>query len=331
MRAESSAISPIKSYIGRFCAIDIGTVTCRMLIADANLVSDGAISLSELSKQYQIVNLGEGVDATRRLSSAALSRTESALKEFIEVREVFNTSEHPIINTTCMATSASRDAKNSQEFENMMNDLGLELSIISGKKEASLSFAGASSSFPGEKVVVVDVGGGSTEVTSGIGGQEIEYSHSFDIGSRRITERFWDGYPCSKSHLEKARDWTAQVLASLPANIGMDARLIAVAGTATSVVTIDKKMREYDANEVNGTRINLQTLKAIEGHLASLDSEQLEEVVGLDPRRGPVIVGGLIILEEVMDALRVNTYTASESDILEGIVMYNAKQYISSN
>lgn len=330
MRTNHISASTENAYIGRFCAIDIGTVTCRMLIADAYLASNKAILVEDLDKQYEIVNLGEGVDATQRLSSSALSRTARTLERYIDIRESFNTQANPILSTMCVATSATRDAQNSHEFVDIMSDLGLELSIISGAQEAALSFSGASSSFVGEKVVVIDVGGGSTEVVAGIGGEEIEFSHSFDIGSRRMTERFWDGYPCSEGQLAKARDWAARIFASISNGIGEGSRLIAVAGTATSVVTIDKQMREYDASIVNGAQIDASTLNTIVKHLESLDLLELEEVVGLDPKRAPVIVGGMIILQEAMSALRINAFTASESDILEGIVMYNAKQYIAS-
>lgn len=330
MQANRISAPSEKAYIGRFCAIDIGTVTCRMLIADAYLAANNSVFVKDLDKQYEIVNLGEGVDATKRLSSNALSRTKQTLEKYIDVRESFNTQERPVINTMCVATSATRDAQNSHEFVNIMNDLGLELTIVSGSQEASLSFSGASSSFVGEKVVVIDVGGGSTEIVAGIGGDKIEFSHSFDIGSRRMTERFWDDYPCSKDQLAKARDWAARIFAGIPSDIGEGSRLIAVAGTATSVVTIDKQMREYDANIVNGAEVDANALANIENRLESFDLLHLEEVVGLDPRRAPVIVGGMIILQEAMKALHSNAFTASESDILEGIVMYNAKQYIAS-
>lgn len=332
MASNSRSLHSDKTYIGRFCAIDIGTVTCRMLIADAYESGDGAISIFELDKQYEVVNLGEGVDSTRRLSSEALARTERALRKFVEVRSAFDMEGAPVISTMAVATSATRDAENSHEFTNLMDKLGIGLNVISGQQEASFSFAGASHAYQGEKVVIVDVGGGSTEVVAGIAGGEIGYSRSFDIGSRRITERFWDGYPCSPERIDDARHWAQEVFSEIPTEVNcVGGRMIAVAGTATSVVTIHLGMHIYDAEMVNGAVVGLDELEAVEKGLASLDLEGIENTVGLDPRRAPVIVGGMIILEEAMKALRASAYTASESDILEGIVMYNASQYIASN
>lgn len=332
MTANPKSSNSDRTYIGRFCAIDIGTVTCRMLIADAYESADGAISIFELDKQYEVVNLGEGVDSTRRLSSEALARTERALRKFVEVRSAFDMEGAPVVATMAVATSATRDAENSHEFTNLMDQLGIRLDVISGQQEASFSFAGASHAYQGEKVVIVDVGGGSTEVAAGIAGAEIGYSRSFDIGSRRITERFWDGYPCSPERLEEARRWAAEVFSEIPGDVNCEGgRMIAVAGTATSVVTIHLGMHIYDADAVNGTVVDLGQLEAVEKGLASCDLEGVEHTVGLDPRRAPVIVGGMIILEEAMKALHARAYTASESDILEGIVMYNASQCIASN
>ena len=320
-----------KSYVGRFCAIDIGTVTCRMLIADAYSSTDGSISIRELDKQYEVVNLGEGVDATKRLSEAALHRTEAALEKLMEVLKSFDVPDARVVRTMSVATSAARDAENSSEFTNMMKDLGLSLDVISGEQEAALSFMGASSAYAGEKVAVVDVGGGSTEVSYGIAGGDVEYSRSFDIGSRRITERFWDGYPCSIDRIDDARKWASAVFSEIPDDVDCkDSRLIAVAGTATSVVTTYLGMRTYDAEKVNGTIIERDQLKEVEHRLSTLNMDELQSVTGLDPRRAPVIVGGMVVLEEAMRALDAKSYTASESDILEGIVMYNARKYIAS-
>lgn len=324
--------SSAKKYIGRFCAIDIGTVTCRMLISDVFLREDSSFELSEISKLYDVVNLGENVDSTHRLSEAALTRVKDTLEHFIDERDHLSTSNNPVVSTTVMATSATRDADNSNEFVKLLEELGLKLQVISGEQEASLSFLGASEAYSGEKVAVVDVGGGSTEISIGIAGNDLEYSHSFDVGCRRITERFWDGYPCSEINIELARNWVSTIFEAVPRSVVFGCtRMIAVAGTATSIVTIDKEMAVYDSSKVNGVQISKSKLESIERRLSVMDLFELEHVVGLDPRRAPVIIGGFVILEEAMKAIDMNAYTASESDILEGIVMYNAKQYIASS
>ena len=143
---------------GRYAAIDIGTVTCRMLVADV----DEAGRLHELDREYTITNLGEGVDATGVLKPAAMQRVADAVARFLDVLRGFATPEHPAITTRAMATSAARDARNADEFEALMAGLGVTLSVIPGEREAALSFAGASCDFRGERLLVVDIGGGST-------------------------------------------------------------------------------------------------------------------------------------------------------------------------
>ena len=141
---------------GRYAAIDIGTVTCRMLVADV----DEAGRLHELDREYTITNLGEGVDATGVLKPAAMQRVADAVARFLDVLRGFATPEHPAITTRAMATSAARDARNADEFEALMAGLGVTLSVIPGEREAALSFAGASCDFRGERLLVVDIGGG---------------------------------------------------------------------------------------------------------------------------------------------------------------------------
>ncbi len=320
-----------KDYIGRFCAIDIGTVTCRMLISDAYLSDDGTIHLVELDKEHEVVNLGEGVDSTHRLSKEALNRASCALQKFADTRLLYSTDERPIVGTMAVATSAARDAENSSEFVQVLANLGIRLDVIAGEQEAGLSFSGASCAYLGECVAVIDAGGGSTEISIGKAGETPIYSHSFDIGCRRITERFWDGYPCSAGRLKKARAQVAEAFADLERSVSCDIdRVIAVAGTATSVVSMHLGMKAYDASIVNGAEITFSELEGIEQALSLMELNSLEEVEGLNPRRAPVIVAGLIILEEALKVLHARAYTASESDILEGIVMYNASASIAS-
>ena len=150
----------------RYAAIDIGTVTCRMLVADV----DAQGHLSELDREYAIANLGEGVDATGVLKPQAIKRVVDIVDGYCRVRDGFSGSEHGAIETVAVATSASRDAKNADEFAGALQGIGVKLSVIPGEKEAALSFSGASCDFAGENLMVVDIGGGSTEVVVGRAG-----------------------------------------------------------------------------------------------------------------------------------------------------------------
>ena len=175
---------------GRYGALDIGTVTCRLLVAD---VEDGRII--DVDKEYAITDLGVGVDATGRLSEAAIERVLACVDRYLEVLARYDAPEHPVRRLIAMATSASRDAENGPEFAARLAERGVTLAVIPGSREAQLTFLGASSDFPDEKLLVVDIGGGSTEVVAGSFGTDPVASRSFDIGCRRVTERFFHDDP----------------------------------------------------------------------------------------------------------------------------------------
>ncbi|MDO4891435.1 MAG: hypothetical protein Q3963_08720, partial [Coriobacteriaceae bacterium] len=186
----------------RFAAIDIGTVTSRMLVAD---VDDAGIHT--LDREYGITNLGEGVDATGMLKPEAIDRVEAKIREYLDTLESFKTPEFPEIPIIAMATSASRDASNADEFVGRLRSLGIELTVIPGEREAGLSFAGATAAFPGETLMVVDVGGGSSELVVGKAGEEPLMVHSFNIGCRRVTERFFHSDPPTAAEVAAADSW----------------------------------------------------------------------------------------------------------------------------
>lgn len=308
----------------RFAAIDIGTVTCRMLVAD---VDDRGITT--LDREYGIVNLGEGVDATGALKPEAIDRVEAKVREYLATLEGFRTPEQPEIPIVAMATSASRDASNAEEFVERLRALGIELTVIPGEREASLSFAGATAAFPGETLLVVDVGGGSTELIVGRAAEEPLMVHSFNIGCRRVTERFFHTDPPTADEVAAADAWMRPQFGEYFAQmaergIAID-RMVAVAGTATSIVSIQEAMEVYDSSRVHGSPVTKATLDAVRDRMLSLTVEQRRHVVGLDPDRAPVIAAGTVILEAVVELAGTDGYTTSEADILEGIIMDAAK------
>lgn len=312
---------------GRFAAIDIGTVTCRMLIAD---VVDGCVV--PVAKGYEIVNLGEGVDATGVLKPEAMERVAGAIDRYLEVRASCDTAERPVLSTTVAATSAARDAGNADEFAALLARRGLELAVIPGEKEAALSFRGACADFAcadeePPTILVVDVGGGSTELIAGKAGGEPVRARSFDIGCRRVTERFLSADPLEDEEAARARAWMRErfdeffACEGLPPIDGM----IAVAGTATTVVSIREEMAVYDSDRVHGSWVSLDELRDVNARLSAIPLAERERVVGLDPKRAPVICAGLMILEEVMAAGGFGGFTVSESDILQGLVLEAAR------
>lgn len=311
---------------GRYAAIDIGTVTCRMLVASVH--EDG--TLIDLDREYAIVNLGEGVDATGVLKPEAMARALAAVESYVGVIDRLEGETGERVSVTAMATSAARDAANADEFAAALAALGVSLAVIPGAREAALSFMGASSCFPGERLIVVDVGGGSTEVIAGMAGGAPEYAHSFDIGCRRVTERFFHTDPPAPAELDAARAWIREIMApyfhQLRDSGFMAERMVAVAGTATSVVSVHEAMEVYDTERVHKALVPRAELDAVFDRLASVPQAERESVVGLDPGRAPVIVAGLVILQEVMTLGGFDSFTVSESDILHGIILDAARE-----
>ena len=308
----------------RYAAIDIGTVTCRLLLADA-----GEQGLVELHREVAITNLGEGVDATGVLKPEAMERVAIQMRRFLGIIDEYRTPEHPSIDIIALATSASRDAANAGEFVSMLDGIGIGLTVIPGEREAALSFLGASSDFIGEDLLVVDIGGGSTEIIAGTGGKEPVFKHSFDIGCRRVTEKFLASDPPAAGELAVAKEWTRQAMEPKFAELRQTGfapkRMVAVAGTATSVVSIHEHMKVYDSARVHKTAVDAATLEDVYAQLRSVSLAERKRIVGLDPGRASVIVAGMLIMETVMELAGVGEFTVSETDILQGIILDAAR------
>ena len=306
---------------GRYAAIDVGTVTCRLLVADVS--EDGA--MSELRREHAICNLGVGVDKTHHLKPELIELVGQVIDGYAEALEELRPENGEEITVSTNATSASRDADNADEFAARLAKAGVVLQVIPGEREAALSFAGASSAFPGERVVVVDVGGGSTEIIAGEAGGKPKHAHSFNIGCRRVTERFFKQDPPSAEELAAAANWVADEMRGYLDEVGRDGffegRMVAVAGTATTVVSMREEMVEYDSSRVHGAVVSRSDLDALLERLSQMDLSAREKVVGLEPQRAPVIVAGLLILRQIMETAGIDAFTTSERDILHGIIL----------
>lgn len=306
-------------------AIDIGTVTCRLFIAQVN----GRIE-RELVRECCITNLGIGVSQTGVLRPDAIERVVSCIADYKALCDAVAREEGlDAIPITAVATSAARDAKNSDELVTKLAECGVTLNIISGELEADLSFRGASSEFPDERIAVVDVGGGSTEVIFGTARDGVEFAHSFDIGCRRITEMFIQHDPPTVEELAAARAYLLESFSALlesQLEQHLVQRVVAVAGTATSVVSVDLAMETYDSARVHKTVVPDATLDAVLRLLAGMTEEERKGVVGLEPKRASVIVAGMLILQCVLQVLGHTSFTVSESDILQGIIMTESEK-----
>ena len=316
---------------GRYAAIDIGTVTARLLVADV----DAQGGLTELARDHAICNLGVGVDKTGLLASEAIERVREVVGRFVRTIAELQPEQGAPIVVTANATSASRDAKNSDDFIAVLADLGVELSVIPGEKEAALSFAGASSAFPGQRVVVLDIGGGSTEIIAGQAGGAPKYAHSFNIGCRRVTERYFRDDPPTAEQIQEAGEWISQSMRDYLETLGSDGfddcRIVAVAGTATSIISMREHMEVYDSERVHGAVAQRDFVNGLLEMLGCMTLEERKQVVGLDPGRAPVIVAGVLILQQILQLMNADSFTVSERDILHGIILDAAAQMAGAN
>ncbi len=293
----------------RCAAIDIGTVTTRLLIAE---VEDA--NVREVLRRIEITHLGEGLGATGKLSIAGIERVAAACAEFRELMDAEA--------CRCVATSAARDADNTGELAAALAQAGIELEVISGEEEAQLSFAGATYGRTGDGLLVVDPGGGSTEFIMG----DIRFARSLQIGSQRMTDAFLAGDPptaeeraaCSRA----VRGLLADDISELK---GQVREMIAVAGTATTMVTARDGIEPYDAERVQGAWVTRDDLRALQERFCAVPLSERQQIPGLEPGRASVIIAGTLILEEVLDFLELEQFSVSDTDLLYGILLKLSK------
>ena len=234
--------------------------------------------------------------------------------------------EHGAEKVVGVATSAVRDAKNGEEFRNQLADrFGVDVRTITGDEEARLSFLGATSDRPpgGDPLLVLDIGGGSTEFVIGTAGAHPTFHASTSAGSVRQTERHLTDDPPTEEQLAAvAGEVAALIEAEVPRGVRRDAAAgIAVAGTATQIAAVDQRLEDYDPERVHGYRLDRYAVEEILAHLASLPLAERREIVGLNPARAPTIVAGALILAEAMRAFDFDWIETSEADILHGAAL----------
>ena len=304
----------------RLAAIDIGTVTTRLLVADVS-----ATGVIEVARSTDITHLGEDLTATGRLAEGAMQRVADVI-----ARYATTIADLDVEAITALATSASRDAENGDEFLALLARHSIVPEIIPGDREAALSFAGATSDMGvADDLLVVDLGGGSTELIFGavaeVGGArvpQIEKARSIDIGSKRVTEMFLRTDPPSAAELAAAREWAAKELRPYFAGLRDRPRLmVALAGTATTLSAIRQGLKVYDPALVHCSCLTGSELADLTEMLAAMTRDERERVPGLDPGRAPVIVAGALILETIVALAGLESTLVSEHDILYGILL----------
>jgi exopolyphosphatase/guanosine-5'-triphosphate,3'-diphosphate pyrophosphatase len=307
----------------RVGAIDCGTNSIRLLIAD---VDDGR--LRDVHREMRIVRLGEGVDATGQFAPVALARTRAALAEYAdELRE------HGVEKVRMVATSAARDVSNREEFFAMTTELlgavvpGAVAEVITGTEEAALSFIGAVGELEDAAApfVVVDLGGGSTEVV--VGERDVTASFSADIGCVRLTERCLHSDPPTAAEIEEARvvvrDALSEALRAVP--VGGARTWVGVAGTMTTLSALAQGMVTYDPDAIHLSRVGFDDLLTVCDDLIAMTRKQRAALGPMHEGRVDVIGGGAIIVEELARELGgrtgIDELVVSEHDILDGIAL----------
>ncbi|MFJ2589513.1 exopolyphosphatase [Streptomyces sp. NPDC087538] len=306
----------------RVAAIDCGTNSIRLLVADAD-PSTG--ELVELDRRMEIVRLGQGVDRTGRLAPEALERTFAACRQYATVIK-----EHGAQRLRFVATSASRDAENRDDFvRGVLEILGVEPEVISGDQEAEFSFTGATKELAGrdhlaKPYLVVDIGGGSTEFV--VGDDHVRAARSVDIGCVRMTERHLvrDGVvtdPPTDAQVAAIRaDIDAALdLAEESVPITGAATLVGLAGTVTTVAAIALGLDAYDSEAIHHSRISFEQVQEITGRLLGSTHAERAAIGAMHPGRVDVITSGALILLAVMERTGAREVVVSEHDILDGI------------
>ncbi|CAL9474481.1 exopolyphosphatase [Streptomyces sp. NPDC057837] len=306
----------------RVAAVDCGTNSIRLLVADADPATG---ELTDLDRRMTIVRLGQGVDRTGRLAPEALQRTFAACREYAGIIK-----EHGAERLRFVATSASRDAENRDEFvRGVLDILGVEPEVISGDQEAEFSFTGATRELAGRDhlptpYLVVDIGGGSTEFV--VGDDRVRAARSVDIGCVRMTERHLvrDGVVSDPPSGEQIAAMRADIEAALDlagetVPLGEARTLVGLAGSVTTVSAIAQELPAYDSGAIHHSRVSRAKVREITEWLLRSTHAERAAVPSLHPGRVDVIGAGALVLLSIMERTGAEEVVVSEHDILDGI------------
>lgn len=305
----------------RLAGIDIGTLTCRLLIAD--LSPDGR--LKEVRSDRRILRLGEAVDQTKQLNGAAIDRVLCCLREW---REIIDASSVDAV--VAVATSAVRDATNSDEFlDRVKREAGFEIEILTGDEEARRTLLGIRSGLPAgvTDLLALDIGGGSTEFVLDRPGQN-PVVRSIDIGVVRLSERILHHDPPTDDEVRQAREWIARETKSAVADMGsyQTATFVGTAGTITSLAAMAQKLPSYEPARIHNYQLQLSTIQELEQTLLSRTKADRAGLPGLEKGREEVIAAGAIIIRTVMETLGMPSVLVSDLGLREGVLIELAKR-----
>jgi exopolyphosphatase / guanosine-5'-triphosphate,3'-diphosphate pyrophosphatase len=299
--------------------VDVGSNSTRLLVADV-----GQGQVSEVERRSTVTRLGRGVDLSGQLSAEAIEAACGAIAEYVEICR-----EAGVERTVAIATSAVRDAANGSAFVAELRErFALSARVLDGEEEARLTYRGATvGQPPTAPTLVIDIGGGSTEMVVGTG-EEVAFHASLQAGVVRHTERHFSGDPPAVAEMEAlASDVRALIAGGLDGQAGARTSAgIAVAGTPTSLAAVELGLEPYDPSRVHGHVLSLQTIQRLLSRFASAPLPERAAIPGLHPDRAPTIIAGAVILIEAMRAFGLDQIQASEHDILYGVALEAAAE-----
>lgn len=297
----------------KVAAIDMGTNTTLMLLAD---VEGGRIQ-KVLSDHSTITRLGQGVDANGRLHPEALQRMDQCLYQYRQIID-----ENQVSEVVAVATSAARDAENKDDLFEITSRYNIPVKVISGDKEAEITFAGSTFDIEDKQgLVVIDVGGGSTEIVGLSEG--LAKGHSLNVGSVRLTEKFISQHPVSSEEVLTMKNFLMSELENkkslLPQLEELQAA-VAVAGTPTTLAMVMQKS-EFIENKIHRFQISTKDLSAWAEKLAKMSIDERKQLEGMPPKRADVIVAGTFILSSVLEFLKIDHLTVSTKGVRYGLAL----------
>jgi exopolyphosphatase / guanosine-5'-triphosphate,3'-diphosphate pyrophosphatase len=299
----------------RLAALDVGTNSTRLLVADV----DGGAIVAEHAREMVITRLGKGVDQTGRFDPAALARTLEVLAGYAETCRRLGVGRRRLV-----ATSATRDAADRQAFLDGVRDLlGVEAEVLTGRAEAAAAYRGATADLPGDQAtLVVDIGGGSTELILG-DGTTARAMVSLDIGCVRLFERHLHSDPPTPAEVAALRADVAAHLAGVAGVLDPAAaeRVVGVAGTVTTVTAIALGLDAYDPRRIHRATLDAADVAATAGKLAAMTVAERAALPVMARGREDVIAAGALLLDELVATFRIPQVTASETDILDGVLL----------
>lgn len=300
----------------RLAAIDVGTNSVLLLVAERNRAG----TVAPVLEVAEITRLGRGVDRSRQLSATAIDETVQVITEYVKTAHKLS-----VDTIVIAASSAARDATNGDAFLRRVKDAtGIDVRIISGDEEARLSFEAAWDEFGAsdKSLVVLDIGGGSTEFIYGQGGLQgakIQFKRSYDLGSVRLTERYVNSDPITAAEQNCIKKLLRDNFAELPIP-SVPIQVIGLAGTVTTLFAIEHQIEPYDASRVQGQILTLRQISALAVKLGSLGLDERRKLPGLQPKRADVIPAGALILQVALESLGSGECVVSDRGLRWGLL-----------